>query len=332
MKKLKKAIVFTGSAGTLSQETAILDQLLNRKYFDLDPETTFLSGFGSGALNAIAVNACFRKENPCSWDNFYKENFIKNFNEEEIFLKVHPVNWNTHPLRKNINEFLKVTGLKKLSDLNFNTSIAVSLQYTSKTIWLNSKSIKHAYTNLSDLLMATMAMPVLFPPQQINMLNDMPSFIPDGAYVDGATNGISNRFKKHLKSIIDENGPFEEMYIISPARDTDIRKETNHNLSMMNIEEKLEFNDYVENVSLNGFLKFLIRLQNMNSKGKIAKKIYTCIPQTKTAPNILNFNNQVDNYNQVFEWFENNPNELNPELEKYILSIAYSPSFPMKTV
>lgn len=180
--------------------------------------------------------------------------------------------------------------------------------------------------------MATLSVPVLFPPQQINTLNDMPSFIPEGAFIEGSANGISNKFKKHFKSIIDENGPLDEMFIISPARDTDIRKEMHHNLSMMNIEEKLEFNNYLENITMNSLLKFLIKLQNINSKGKIARKIYVCIPQKRNTPNILNFDNQVDNYNMVYNWFEKNPNELAIELEKYILSVVYSPSFTMKTV
>jgi uncharacterized protein (DUF2132 family) len=328
---MKRAIIFTGSGRTLSQETAIIDQLIKRNRLMPTPEDTFIAGFGSGALNAIAINACFRSENPCSWNNFYKALFVKNIKDEEVFLKVHPVNWNTHPLRKNLNSLLNVTGLQKLSDLPFNTSIATSLQYHSKTQWINSKSLKHAYINISDLLMATMAIPVLFPPQQINMLNDMPSFIPDGSYVEGATNGIGNKFKKHMKKILGANGPFDELYIISPARNNNNNNNNNnkpaHNLSLMNIEEKIEFNDFMENVSLNAFLKFLITLQNMNSKGKVAREIYMCIPQPRTTPNILDFNMQTENYNLVYNWFENNPDELAIDLKKYILSITYSPSF-----
>ena len=76
MNKLKKALFFSGSGSNSVQEVAVVDRLLRNDRVTFSEKDTLLIASGTGALNLIAVNACFRNENPLSWDDFTKTNSL----------------------------------------------------------------------------------------------------------------------------------------------------------------------------------------------------------------------------------------------------------------
>jgi len=327
MKHFKTAVLFTGSGGTISQEVAIVDQLVKSGKLTLDENETFLAASGSGALNLVAINACFRNEKPCSWDSFYKETLLKKISDEEIFIKVDPVHWITLPQRKLISEFVKEAGFTSISNLPFTSEILSTSVDNDKSTWLKSTAKKEEILNLSDILMASSAIPVLFPTQQLNSLSDNLSSKFIGAYYEGAMLGLFNKFKKQIKKIVHENGPFEQIFIISPKRINDNWAILNHDLSTMLPQEKFQFNQFLNQISLHGFLTFLIKLQKTNSKNNLAKSIMVSIPEMENDFSLLDYSNQPHKYATVKKWLENNPDQLTVEISEFIKEITFIPSF-----
>lgn len=322
MSKLKNALLLSSSGGSLSQEVAIIDLLINQKKIEINEDETFLAGFGSGALTLVALNACFRKNNPCSWEKFFKEDFLNSISNEEIFIKIHPIHWSTLPLRRKISEFMTESGYSKISDLPFVSNILAFSVDMQKTIWLKSNSIKEASSDLSDIMMATSAIPVLFPPQQINSVNNDRLSIPDGAYIEGAMEGIFKKVKRQLKEVVSENGQFEKLFIVSPQRHFESDIITPYNYHRMNLDEKDNFSDYLDNISMSGFLQFLKKLQRANSKKKIAKSIYVCMPEMASSLDLLDFSDQSVKYKETYEWFELNMSRLMVELDEFVAEKA----------
>jgi hypothetical protein len=325
MKKLKTAVFLTGSGGTISQEVAIIDQLIKQGKLKFDENETFLAGFGSGALNLVAINACFRKDKPCSWVDFYMD-FLNSISDEEIFIKVHPTQWLTHPQRKDINLFLKITRFNSFSDMPFNSAILTSSSNEKKTYWLKSSSKKCKELDVSDILMASSAIPVLFPPQQLNCITQSSISPFSGAYSEGATFGIFHKLKKQMKKIVAENGPFDEIIIISPNRNYENSPIKNHDLSALSYSEKVELNNYLDQISLFGFLTFLSKIQKINSKKKIARSIMVSYPEINIDFDLLDYSKQLIKYDAVEKWFEKNPEKLSVDLDIRMKELANIPS------
>ena len=62
--KITTAILVTGAAARISQEVACIDKLIENKGLVINEDNTMLAGFSSGSLNLLAMNACFRNDNP----------------------------------------------------------------------------------------------------------------------------------------------------------------------------------------------------------------------------------------------------------------------------
>jgi len=327
MKKYKTAVFLTGSGGTISQEVAIIDQLIEKGKLNLDENETFLAGFGAGAMTLVAINACFRKENPCSWTDFYKNKLLSTISDEETFIKTDPIHWTTIPQRKKINEFVNCAGFSKISDLPFDSAILTTSLGDNKTHWLKSYAKKEKDLSITDILMASSAIPVLFPSQQLNNLSDMYSSKFIGANCEGAMLGLFHKFRKQLRQIVFEHGSFEQIYIISPNRPYNYNDTLNHDISMMLPQERFQFNQFLNQISQHGFLTFLIKLQKANSRNKWAKKITVSIPSMDNHFELLDYSNQLDKYASVKKWFENSPDRLAVDLTEYINETVFTPSF-----
>jgi hypothetical protein len=327
MKRYKTAVIFTGSGGTISQEVAIVDQLVKSGKLTLNEHDTFLAASGSGAVNLLAINACFREEKPCSWDNFYKETFLKTIADEETFIKVDPIHWITLPQRKKINELINEAEFSTISGLPFDSAILATSMNENKSIWLKSTSRKERDLNLTDIIMASSAIPVLFPTQQLNVVDNGFSTKFIGAYYEGSMPGLFHKFKKQLKKITLEHGSFEQIFIISPKRLFDYSKFLNHDLSMMLPQEKFQFKQFLNQISLHGFLAFLIKLQKANSKKSLSKSIMVSIPEMEDNFGLLDYSDQICKYEVVTNWFNQNPNRLTVDISTYINEIAFIPSF-----
>jgi len=178
------AILMTGAAARIPQEAGLLEELYNR---GLLKDVVFISGVSSGALNAVMLNGILSGK--MTWPE-YKE-ILFNLKNSDIFVwegnKKLPVN--TQPSR---NLFTKIVeerlGYHQIGDLPFMTAISFTnlkdLDLKKKVYRMCSRKInQETDTTLSlvDIMMASSAFPIAFPPVRIRNAKT----IPDVEYVDG---------------------------------------------------------------------------------------------------------------------------------------------------
>jgi hypothetical protein len=318
MAKLSTAVIFTGMPALMSQEIAVFDLLLKGKHFDFDQENTWLCGYSGGAICLLGINACFRSKNPLSWETDFKDFFVNALSNENTFVKTHPFYWETIPLRNKLKEFMKKAQLGKMSDLSFDTNVLVFSEEKNKTIWVGSRFAKNRSILLSDLLMATTAVPVIFPKCYIHGANDELTGIPDVKYSEGSTEGVLKKFKKNLKKQIAFNGPFGALYILSPERRLNSYTLLEQCFSVMADVEKLKLEEFFKQLGLEPFLKFLVKFRKVNKGRKFASKVFVCMPNLQKTQDLFEYGEQKLKYDEVVRWAERNPNDLVIEIDTFL--------------
>ncbi|MDD4645522.1 MAG: patatin-like phospholipase family protein, partial [Bacteroidales bacterium] len=179
------ALVITGAAARIPQEAALLEQLY---YMGELKDVVFISGVSSGALNAVLLNAIL--EGKYTWKRY--RNLMFSLNNQSIFYSTdHTFPVNTGPFKKLLTSILHDTlGYYKMKDLPYTTSLS--------TVSLNIKSIAdHTFRlcnrkintesdpelDLVEVLMASTAFPLAFPPATFTKSPTLPS----GKFIDGGT-------------------------------------------------------------------------------------------------------------------------------------------------
>lgn len=327
---MRHALLLTGAAARISQEVALIDQLIDNYQLELSPETTYLAGYSSGALNISAINACFRQESPLSWNDFYKNEILFKINTEEIIIKKKNLPFDTSPLRKKIEDFTLLAGFNRFCDLPFSSSILVFSIRKLSVIWAEQPLTQHGHALLTDLLMASSAMPLLFPEQEICAPPGLKTGFPAGSYTDGGTTGTFVHFKDHLKKQTDSHGPFDKLFIVSPMREItpedfdefDALLPVNDNLKQ-NIKELKVFQNFLSMISMNGFDSFIHQFYHwiLELKRPVAQEILVCIPELEKNFPILDFDQQFIQYQAVNDWAIRNPHRLAIPLENYVLEL-----------
>lgn len=320
--KLKTAVLLTGAAARISQEVAMFDQLQRRKGLTVSPDDTLLAGFSSGSLNLAALNACFAKGSSLNWDTYYKQQVLFPLRNHDVY-KIKRLPFDTSPLRATISKFVKNMGCSKVGDLAFNSYIITCSVNEFTTLWANSQVEEQKFIDIVDAFMASTAIPVLFPSQEIHCLPGHDTDFPDGKYVDGGTKGTFDEFDKYIGEYVRQNEQFDNMYIISPMREKseEEHKELISLASDNSVKDTLfsKLIEHLKNISMITFLKFLQKLQDWQYKGlPMAKNIYVCIPEMDKNFFILNFDNQKKQYDKVFSWVESNPDKLAIPLDQFL--------------
>ncbi len=325
---MKELVLLTGAAARISQEVAILDQLVLKKGLSLSPEETCLAGFSSGALNIAAINACFRAENPLSWNRYYKDEILFNLSTEQIFHRKKPLPFETGPLRGKIEEFMEHAGFRSFHDLPFHSYILIFSIRRLSVRWASNQKHKNGAANLIDLLMATSAIPILFPDQPVLSTVGMNCNLPSGHFLDGGSIGTFVGFKTHLQKMVRKRGPFQRLFIISPMREVTSEDFDEFNsllpsndLLKLNIKDFGIIKNFLSMISMNGFDTFIKQFYKWNNvrRHPIAHEIYVCVPQLSENFPILNFNKQKLQYESVVRWANENPEALAIPLENYMI-------------
>lgn len=336
MTHLKKAILLTGAAARISQEVAIFDKLQERSVnpLSISEQDTVIAGFSSGSLNLMALNACFRDDKPLDWKSYYQEKILFTLNNKDVFknrkIPFIPLK-DTTPLRKTLNRVLSDTNQQLVKDLSFESYILTMLKRKGKdkkhknnkeTLWACSKDALHEYLQLSDVLMSSTAIPVVFPSQKIHCTKGHNTDFPKKKYRDGGTRGTFVNFKKHLGKRVQEQGAFEELYVISPMRessDEEIRNMENSVLNDHHNFEKPKLKGFLSHISMKTFMKFLVKLNDWKYEGKaMAKHIYVCIPEMESNYPILDFDHEKEQYQTVCNWINKHPQNLAIPLQEFI--------------
>lgn len=329
---MKNALFLTGAAARISQEVAIIDKLIEKNGLVIDAETTMLAGFSSGALNIGAINSCFRKEHPLSWDDYFKNEILFNIKTVDIYTRQKFIPVNTKPLRQLLKNFLNNASIERIDDCTFDSYILAFSFRRLTTIWLSNVYNRNQSIDFTDLLMATSAIPFIFPDQTISNLDKRKAKFTRGRYVDGGTGGSFKRFEKHLKKYVRQHGQLGNIYIISPMREISSEDFSEMNKLVPSTDLfKLDIKDFkilkvfLDMISQNGFDTFIKKFHRWIKKNNIAENIYVCIPQLENNFPLLNFDRQKSQYLAVCKWADENPDRLAIPIEEYVKKFDHLP-------
>lgn len=325
--KFTTAVLLTGAAARISQEVAFLDQLMEKKGLEINQETTQLAGFSSGSLNILALNACFRNDNPLDWNKDYKEGILFPLTNEKVYTKhggIHVPVFDTAPLRVTLNSFLNEMGVEYFGDLAFNTYVLTFSERRVRTEWARSTGVNMQQSlNASDLFMASTAIPIAFPAQTIAVKEGEDRNFPKHHFADGGTGGQFKRFEEHIGQDVLANGPYETLHIISPMREEGAAAaaelEQGFNGHTLQEVAKERVGHFASKTTFGAFLKFLKAIQTWQlTNGPLATNVYVNIPRLESNYGILDFNKEKEQYDAVVTWINENPDQLAVPLDVFV--------------
>lgn len=177
------AVIMTGAAARIPQQAALLEELYDRGLLN---DVVFISGVSAGAINAVALNGIL--DGKLTWDEYKKTLFSLTNNDVFLLQEGGKLPVNTEPVRKLYNEFVEKLGYQRIGDLPIMTEISFAnyrdLKVRKNIYRMCSRKINEetdTTLNLVDIMMASSAIPIAFPPVRIGNV----STIPDLEYVDG---------------------------------------------------------------------------------------------------------------------------------------------------
>lgn len=295
------AVVITGAAARIVQEAALLEHLDKTGWL---ANVCFISGTSSGALNTVMLNAVLEKK--ISWEHY--NSLLFELKNDDIYIKNGkslPVNNEPYHdlLTRIVNDSL---GYKKIGDLPFNSSMSISdvdlfppfsKTYRLSNIKINAES--NPEFNLVDVLMASTAIPVIFPPVRFKE----PFGLPNSAYIDGGLGEDHIPYMAVLQFEKYRNYGVDTLIIIS--RKSDINPELKNELldfgnNDSRISGRLSYR--IENITRNGFIKSMRVLQQKYPE--LAKRTYVFIPDFPEDFALLNFSNLKKQYTVCSNWAE----------------------------
>jgi len=305
-KRSGTAILMTGAAARIPQEAALLEELYNR---GLLKNVVFISGVSSGSLNAVMLNGILSGK--LTWAEY--RDILFNLKNSDIFVqegkKKLPVN--TTPERLLFEKIVeKKLGYYKIGDLPYMTEISITnlkdLDLKKRVYRMCSRKInEETDTNLSlvDLMMASSAFPIAFPPARISNAKT----IPDVEYVDGGVGDDHVPFKALLEFEKFRGVGVEKVYIIS--RKNDSIPEVSEELSGLGIDDKGRFDRMgvsIDNILMKGIIK---RLEAFASEApELLPLSYVYIPEFSERFLLFNFEELKEQFMLSSEWAKiNNP-------------------------
>ncbi len=202
MKMKKVAFVFSGAAARIAQQAVLMKYLVQGKAFkDGTPVIpSVLAGASSGGLSVVVLNAILLSEGlvegPAletrfSWTDY--EQLLSKLKKKDVYKEGSILRrsleivgedalYDTTPLRKLLTDVVERRfGWHTLGDLPVKSYISVVEQKTGKVHRLCSE--ENPDLPLVDVLMATSAIPVLFPPVDIRLPDQKEAVL----CVDGGT-------------------------------------------------------------------------------------------------------------------------------------------------
>lgn len=296
------AVILTGAAARIPQEAALLEELDKK---GLLKDVVFISGVSSGALNSVMLNGILSGK--ITWEEY--KNILFTIKNSDVFIQENkkiPVD--TSPARalyKRIAE--DRLGYYRIGDLPFVTGISFThLQDMDlkKTVYrMCSRTInEETDTTLSlvDIMMASSAFPIAFPPVRIKNVKT----IPDVEYVDGGLGEDHLPYRALLEFEKHRGAGVDKVYIIS--RKSDSIPEISEELKALGVNDNGLFDKI--GLSLDGILlKGLIK--GMEAYAEEAPDhiplTYVWIPDFKADFLMFNFENLKEQYDLTTEWAKN---------------------------
>jgi predicted acylesterase/phospholipase RssA len=293
------AIIITGAAARIPQEAALLEQLYVSGELK---NVTFISGVSSGALNAVMLNAIMDRK--YTWKRY--RNLLYSMTNASVFVSTNdPLPVNTDPLRKLLTTVLHDTlGYYKLKDLPYPTSLStVSLSIKSwadLTYRLSNRKINaesDPELDLVEVLMASTAFPLAFPPVRISKSVTL----PQGRFIDGGTTADYIPYRAVLEYEKFSGHNFSRMIIVSRKLDTEegLRAELlDMGINRLDLLDKLGI--ALEDLAQRSFFRGLESL--MNEAPMLSRKTFIYLPAIPGEFPLFDFSNLREQYVASRDW------------------------------
>jgi len=301
--RMGTAIVITGAAARLPQEAALLEQLYNTGELN---DVAFITGASSGALNTVVLNALLSEK--INWDEY--KNILFGISDNQVFIrKGSSLPLDTGPLRELLRRLVNERlGYYKVGDLPIASSISATnteikpsdgRTYRFSNRLINKES--NPDLDLIDVLMASAAIPVVFPSVKLNFPNmDHPiTFIDGGVSQDHIPFEAAREYEKLTGT------PFEKMIIVSRKNipEAGIGPEL-ENMGIKDSKLREKLGTSVQHFSKENFIKKLIFLQV--SDPELAARTYVYVPDFEQDFPLLDFNNFKFQYEVSSAWAAKN--------------------------
>ncbi len=315
--RIGTAVVITGAAARIVQESALLENLHKNGWFS---NVCFISGTSSGALNTVLLNAIL--ENKISWERY--NSILFNLNNDSIFIrKGRSLPVNNMPfqilLAHVVNDSL---GYINVGDLPYNSSISISTvdllppfstTYRLSNIKINNES--NPGFNLVETLLASTAIPILFPAARFSE-----SFgLPNSSYVDGGVAEDHIPYEAVLQ--FEKYRGFGVDTLIIVSRKSDSKGGISNEIKDFGNNDSRAFDklsSWIDNLAMNGFIKSMKELQQKYPE--LASHTYVFIPGFQENFALLDFTNMQKQYDVTAAWAKlHKPVPLNQFLNEYAL-------------
>lgn len=309
------AIVIAGAASRIPQEAALLEQLDKTGWLK---NVTFISGVSSGALNTVMLNAIITGK--FTWERYKK--ILFSLSNEQIYLKhKKKIPFDTKPLNYLLMKIIHDSlGYSVIGDLPIPSAVsAIGIKVRSlefRTMRFSNKPLNpesNSGYDLVDVLMASTAIPAVFPPVKIK---NAPDF-PDLTFIDGGAAEDHLPYEALIQYINYSGKSPERLVIVNKKYDSEdgIRQE----LEAMGLKDNrlmqrlgLFMHQYTENA-------FMTKLQELQKHHPdLASRTYVYTPEFGKDFALLNFNAMKEQYDLASDWAKNNqPEFLSQYLSKH---------------
>jgi hypothetical protein len=294
------AIIMSGAAARIPQEAALLEELYKRGLMN---DVVFISGVSSGALNAVMLNAILSRK--MTWDEY--RGILGNIKNSDIFIqdpgKKIPVN--TEPARALFKRVVEDRlGYHQIGDLPYMTEISFTdlrdIDLKKKVYRMCSRKInEETDTTLSlvDIMMASSAFPIVFPPVRIRNVKT----IPDVNYIDGGVGDDHIPYYALLQFEKFRGSGVSKVYIVS--RKSDSIPNLSEELRGLGIDDKGRFDKMgisLDNILWKGMLKRLDAYAK--DAPELILRSYVWVPDFPENFLMFNFDNLSEQYIVTSKW------------------------------
>lgn len=297
------AIVITGAASRIPQEAALLEQLYKTGWLK---DVSFISGASSGAINTVILNAILN--HTFSWERYKNILFgIKNGSVYDHSNKKLPLD--TQPLRELLTSIVNDTlGYNVIGDLPFPSAISATsvklVPFQKHTLRFSNRAINpesNPNYNLIDIMMASAAIPVIFPTVRIQD----PENFPELTFMDGGIADDHIPYKAALQYQEYKNVPFEKLIIVS--RKSDSVPDFQAELADIGLKDSKLFETIGTSLHHYSCETFIRKLQQFQQTfPELASRTYIYVPDFEENFPMLNFDLMREQYTVTNTWAQKN--------------------------
>lgn len=297
------AIIITGAGARIPQEAALLEHLSK---CGMLKDVVFISGASSGALNTVVLNGILSHK--YSWEKY--KSVLFSLNNDSIFKqngKKLPVS--TEPLRRLIDHIIcRQMGYKTIGDLPITSSISMTAfdirKLALRTYRLSSRKINaetDTTLNLTEILMASTAFPVVFPTARISNA----STIPQADYMDGGIGHDHIPINSLLEYQKYSHSEVQRLIIIS--RKSDMKPNIGSELKALGLKDIKLFDKIGVSPEYLAKESFIRQLRKFTKEyPELSERTYVYIPEFDENFLFLNFDNLQKQYEVTAAWAAKN--------------------------